>query len=134
MGPARSHRVVGLEGMGVNVNNGGTHPTFLWFASGGSAADAVVDIQVTKERQIGWAVQHSLTHPLHINSPQILVGDEAPPAGYHRLSENLAKGAPQSAFLAFKTAPQSDEAHPMCDLRLVEGDDTPGETTVFVCV
>ena len=64
MGPARSHRVVGLEGMGVNVNNGGTHPTFLWFASGGSAADAVIDIQVTKaDRLDGPSSTHSLTHP-----------------------------------------------------------------------
>lgn len=60
MGPARSHRVVGLEGMGVNVNNGGTHPTFLWFASGGSAADAVVDIQVT--RQTDRMICPALTH------------------------------------------------------------------------
>lgn len=34
MAPVKFHRMVGVDYMGANVNEGGSHSTYLWFKHG----------------------------------------------------------------------------------------------------
>ena len=49
----------------------------------------------------------------------LVYGDAEPPAGFTKMKKNLAKGGSQPVYLAFKSAPQTNEVRPLGTLMIL---------------